>query len=182
MKRNYFTFLCLTIIGLFTFSSFIKDRSHALPFATTSTTSGATSTKTAATGISSGSFTIEDKKYTATYFFHHLPDLKNSEPYFDMTGWISRSSPYYGTYYIAIIGRTLPATGVYPLQDFAKTGQASFLISTPNPDAKQFRAQSGELHVTNNGGSITATFTNVPVKSDVGNFTSVASGTITIKL
>ena len=174
MKKINFAVACLSITLLFAFSGFRKDDSQ--------------STRTASTGIragtntSSGSFSVEEIAYAPTYFLLHLPNLKSSEPFFGMQGWVSKSSLNESSYFISIKGKSVPATGVYPLRDFSETGQASLLIQTRNPDKKSYRAQSGELHITNNGGSITATFKNVPVKSDVGNFKSQATGTITIKL
>lgn len=156
MKRTFFVCLCLAVTLLSSFSGAID--------------------------ANKGSYTIEGKTYVPVHFFSFLPDTKSSYPYFAVQGWMNKTTPYYGSYSNSFKGDKIPPTGTYPLKDYAQKGEASILISTPNPKEKNYRAQSGEIQVVNNGSTITFKFTNVPVKSDIGNFTDVASGTMTFNL
>lgn len=154
MKRIQISLLCLSIIIL---TAFIGDKKE-----------------------NKGGFVVEGKSYTATYFYYHPP--RADSPYFSGIGRINKSSPYYGDYSYHINIKTLPATGTYLLKDFSKEGEAGLLITTPGPNSKAFRAQSGVLEIVNKGSEITASFSNVPVKSDIGGIFSSASGSMTISL
>ena len=95
-------------------------------------------------------------------------------------GWLPDYGNHQYTINIVFKGNSVPATGIYQLTDLGETGQASLFIGTPKPNHKTYRAKSGELRLTNHGGIITASFIDVPIISDTGEFTSLASGRFTI--
>jgi hypothetical protein len=155
MKKNYFTLLSFLAILSFGFTTLID--------------------------ASKGTFTVEDKTYITTNSYYHLPNLDELHPGFTMVGRVQETSPAYGNFGISIGSSIIPKSGTYRLKDHAGDGEASLIISTPEYK-KNYRAQSGSVQIVNNGSTVTATFSNVPVKSDIGDFESVASGTMTVKL
>ena len=124
------------------------------------------------------SFTFESKTYTPKYIIIDLVNKSDGQSL--LFGWLPVFGSHEYTINIVFKSKSIPETGIYRLADLSETGQVSLFIRTPKPNHTSYRAISGELKLTNDKGTFTASFADVHIVSDAGDITSLASGRFTV--